>query len=369
VVNIADWAGFCAVAGDVNAGDVLLYNGVMYKNLTGSLTADAPDIDAVNWKRLLDETCFQQIPNPLTADFVRSKGSFRELLSSLPNGAYTMPVTPTIANTGTPSTSLVVWSDWIPLSCSSARFWIMGSTVGTVATQQAQTDVFVSKETTGTPASQRIFVTNYRRNAVGAETFNTTWKELAIDAKNTLLQQRASYLSASEVRQYASFAELLSVLPNGVYNMPPIPSIANTGRPTANLVVWADWPLPSGSGATISLWGIAGTNAGNNSIDVTVSYSSFSSSPATIPTKRVFIRNFTRQAPSAGTTGLWGNNNPWVEYSFKGDAIPTSGIAYTPTTTTFLGLANELVTGENQQRIVRLNICLAHYTSRHGLQL
>lgn len=51
-VNITNWATFLNSDPSFNAGDVVRYNNVFYKNLTGSSSATAPASDTTNWKSL-----------------------------------------------------------------------------------------------------------------------------------------------------------------------------------------------------------------------------------------------------------------------------------------------------------------------------
>ncbi len=48
LVNVNDWTGLVASGASVNTDDRIIYNGVEYKNLTGSI-GTAPDADITNW--------------------------------------------------------------------------------------------------------------------------------------------------------------------------------------------------------------------------------------------------------------------------------------------------------------------------------
>lgn len=50
LVNIANWSEYIGYAFDIASGDTLIYNGIKYKNLTGTQTSTAPDTDTTNWK-------------------------------------------------------------------------------------------------------------------------------------------------------------------------------------------------------------------------------------------------------------------------------------------------------------------------------
>lgn len=49
LVNITNWTEFFAYAFDVSVGDKLIYNRIIYTNLTGTMTSTAPDTDTTNW--------------------------------------------------------------------------------------------------------------------------------------------------------------------------------------------------------------------------------------------------------------------------------------------------------------------------------
>jgi len=50
LANIDNWAEYIAIAFDINIDDQLIYNGGTYKNLTGTQTSTAPDVDTTNWE-------------------------------------------------------------------------------------------------------------------------------------------------------------------------------------------------------------------------------------------------------------------------------------------------------------------------------
>ena len=54
IANITDWAGFMEFTKDVNIKDAVLYDGVLYQNLTGDITDIPPNEDTVNWAVLID---------------------------------------------------------------------------------------------------------------------------------------------------------------------------------------------------------------------------------------------------------------------------------------------------------------------------
>lgn len=49
VLNWTDWSLWYSGSEDVSIGDRIIYNGVAYKNITGTQTATAPDTDTTNW--------------------------------------------------------------------------------------------------------------------------------------------------------------------------------------------------------------------------------------------------------------------------------------------------------------------------------
>lgn len=50
LINITNWTEFFAYSFDINNGDVLIYNGVEYYNITGNYNSAAPSVDNVNWR-------------------------------------------------------------------------------------------------------------------------------------------------------------------------------------------------------------------------------------------------------------------------------------------------------------------------------
>jgi len=54
IINIQNWTEFVAYSFDVNEGDRIVYNKVIYENLTSALSATNPSLDTTNWKPILD---------------------------------------------------------------------------------------------------------------------------------------------------------------------------------------------------------------------------------------------------------------------------------------------------------------------------
>lgn len=52
LVNITDWQDFLDINSDITLGDLVVYNDISYKNLTGSLSSTSPDVDVANWQRV-----------------------------------------------------------------------------------------------------------------------------------------------------------------------------------------------------------------------------------------------------------------------------------------------------------------------------
>lgn len=50
IINLTNWAEWITFAFDININDRLIYNGLMYRNRTGTQSATAPDTDFVNWE-------------------------------------------------------------------------------------------------------------------------------------------------------------------------------------------------------------------------------------------------------------------------------------------------------------------------------
>lgn len=49
LVDILNWTEFITYAFDIHSGDRIIYNSKEYKNITGSMTSTAPDVDTTNW--------------------------------------------------------------------------------------------------------------------------------------------------------------------------------------------------------------------------------------------------------------------------------------------------------------------------------
>jgi len=49
LVAIDNWAEFLAIQSSILINDIISYNGILYKNLTGAYTASDPSIDVINW--------------------------------------------------------------------------------------------------------------------------------------------------------------------------------------------------------------------------------------------------------------------------------------------------------------------------------
>jgi hypothetical protein len=57
LVNIQDgeWTNFLSIGVDINIKDVLVYDGILYRNTTGTTISTAPDLDATNWEEVVED--------------------------------------------------------------------------------------------------------------------------------------------------------------------------------------------------------------------------------------------------------------------------------------------------------------------------
>ncbi len=80
LVNITNWTEFYNYQFDISAGDRVVYNDLLYKNISGSQIATAPNLDTVNWS-------LDQAENTLIV--AKSNGQYstiKDALDSIPPG-------------------------------------------------------------------------------------------------------------------------------------------------------------------------------------------------------------------------------------------------------------------------------------------
>jgi len=92
LLNITNWAEYIGFSFDIHIGDILRYNNITYKNLTGAQISTAPDTDETNWEALFLDHVITVAKSG--GDYTSLKDALDSISVSGPNDKWTIQVAP-----------------------------------------------------------------------------------------------------------------------------------------------------------------------------------------------------------------------------------------------------------------------------------